>query len=273
MRGRRAENLTNDAAACYHCGMEEFRHSHALGQNFLTDRNLLAAIVADADVKSGDTVIEVGAGQGALTRPLAMTGARVFAFEIDGRLEGCLRELEKEYPALTVVMGDFMKSDAAALAAGPYKAVANLPYYITTPVLFRLLDDPMCEGVTVMVQKEVAERIVARPGGKDYGVLSVGAQLAGRPRITRTGGRQMFTPPPNVDSAVVHIDVCRRGDEKTAAVVRAAFSMRRKTLINCLAPVWGKSAAASAIEALGLDPAVRGERLSPEQYIELAKLL
>lgn len=135
-----------------------FKHSHSLGQNFLTDKNLLAAIVGDAGVTASDRVIEVGAGQGALTRPLAATGARVTSYEIDSRLEEYLRPLESEYPALEVVMSDFMKAE---LPGEPYKAVANLPYYITTPVLFRFLDDPDCESVTVMVQKEVAERIIA----------------------------------------------------------------------------------------------------------------
>lgn len=253
--------------------MDSFKHSHALGQNFLTDKNLLAAIVADAHVGADDAVVEVGAGQGALTRPLAATGARVTAYEIDARLTEYLRPLEKDFPNLTVVMGDYMKE---ALPAAPgYKAVANLPYYITTPVLFRFLDDPACASATVMVQKEVAERIVAPPGGKDYGVLSVSAQLAGVPAITRIVGRQMFSPPPNVDSAVVTI--VKRGagaDEKTKAVVRAAFAMRRKTLVNCLVSAgYAKEKVLTALNALALPEAVRGERLSPEEFVGLAKLL
>lgn len=253
--------------------MDDFRHSHSLGQNFLTDTNLLNAIVADAEVTADDTVIEVGAGQGALTRPLAATGARVFAFEIDSRLESRLRALEAEFPRLTVIMGDFMKCPLPQ--ARGYKAVANLPYYITTPVLFRFLDDPDCASATVMVQKEVAERIAATPGGKDYGVLSVTAQLAGAPAITRVVGRQMFSPPPNVDSAVVRI--VRHGDgisDKVRTVVRAAFAMRRKTLYNCLASVgFDKPKILAALAVLGLDPAVRGERLSPDQFVRLSELL
>ena len=253
--------------------MDSFKHSHSLGQNFLTDKNLLTAIVADAGVGSGDTVIEVGAGQGALTRPLAATGARVFAYEIDKRLDEYLRPLAAEYPNLKVIMGDFLKSEKPNV--GIYKAVANLPYYITTPVLFRFLDDPDCASVTVMVQKEVAERIAAAPGGKDYGVLSVTAQLAGTPAITRIVDRKMFSPPPNVDSAVVKIT--KNGgsaDEKTKAVVRAAFAMRRKTLYNCLASAGhDKTRILSALSAMDLDPSVRGERLSPEQFVCLSKLL
>lgn len=257
--------------------MSEFRHSHALGQNFLTDGNLLAAIVGDAGVCATDTVVEVGAGQGALTSPLAATGARVIAFEIDERLAPYLRPLEEKYRNLTVRFGDFMKSDIAeATGGGTYRAVANLPYYITTPVLFRFLDDPACESVTVTVQKEVAERIVAPAGGKDYGVLSVSAQLTGRARIVRNVGRQMFTPPPNVDSAVVRIDAENRLPNKSAVmnVVRAAFAMRRKTLSNCLSSAgYAKATVASAIESLGFGADVRGERLAPQDFVRLERLL
>lgn len=250
----------------------EFRHSHSLGQNFLSDGNLLAAIAADAELSAGDTAVEVGAGMGALTAKLAATGARVFAFEIDGRLEEYLRPLETAYPRLTVTFADFMKCDLDF--GGDYKAVANLPYYITTPVLFRFLDDPHCLSVTVMVQKEVAERMTAPPGGKDYGALSVAAQLAGEVRITRRVGRHMFNPPPNVDSAVVHIVKTNVPDENVKKLVRAAFSMRRKTLVNCLSGAgYDKNKVLTALSALGLEPAVRGERLTPFQFVRLTALL
>lgn len=249
-----------------------FKHSHSLGQNFLSDGNLLAAIAADAELSADDTAVEVGAGMGALTVKLASTGARVFAFEIDSRLEEYLRPLEATYPRLTVTFADFMKCEPDF--GGDYKAIANLPYYITTPVLFRFLDDPHCLSVTVMVQKEVAERMIAPPGGKDYGALSVAAQLAGDVRITRRVGRHMFDPPPNVDSAVVRIRKTGQTDESVKRLVRAAFSMRRKTLVNCLSGAgYGKDNVLSALSALGLDPAVRGERLTPPQFVRLAGLL
>ncbi len=256
--------------------MQTFRHSHSLGQNFLTDKNLLAAIVADSGVTNGDTVIEVGAGMGALTRPLAESGARVIAFEIDERLKEYLEPLKTEYACLDLIFGDFMKADINEVTGGArYKAVANLPYYITTPVLFRFLEDPLCDGVTVMVQKEVAERITAPAGGKDYGALSVAAQMCGKPCITRIVGRNLFTPPPNVDSAVVNIRLsAERPDESVRRVVRAAFSMRRKTLVNCLTNAgYAKDKVLSALSALALDPAVRGERLTPMQFVSLSKLL
>lgn len=260
----------------YSIFMQTFRHSHSLGQNFLTDKNLLAAIVTDAGITNRDTVIEVGAGMGALTRPLAESGARVFAFEIDERLKEYLEPFEKQYDGLKLIFGDFMKSDINEITGGArYKAVANLPYYITTPVLFRFLEDPLCDGVTVMVQKEVAERITASAGGKDYGALSVAAQMCGRPRITRIVGRNLFTPPPNVDSAVVNIRLsAERPDESVRRVVRAAFSMRRKTLVNCLTNAgYAKDKALSALSALSLPPDVRGERLTPMQFTELAELI
>lgn len=256
--------------------MQTFRHSHSLGQNFLTDKNLLSAIAADAGVTARDSVIEVGAGMGALTVPLAESGARVYAFEIDERLREYLEPLEKKYANLKPVFGDFMKADIREITGGTrYKAVANLPYYITTPVLFRFLEDPLCDGVTVMVQKEVAERITAKAGGKDYGALSVAAQMCGTPRITRTVGRNLFTPPPNVDSAVVNISLSpSRPDESVKRVVRAAFSMRRKTLVNCLTNAgYVKDRILSALDALSLPPDIRGERLAPMQFVRLAELL
>lgn len=253
--------------------MDKFKHSHSLGQNFLTDTNLLAAIVQDAGVLSTDTVIEVGAGQGALTRPLAKTNAEVFSFEIDNRLTQYLSPIEAQYPNLHIIYGDFMKHDISLITKNRYKAVANLPYYITTPVLFKFLDDPNCISVTVMVQKEVAERIAAKPGGKDYGVLSVSAQLAGNPKITRIVGRQMFTPPPNVDSAVVKIEIINTNvPSKVKNVAKAAFAMRRKTLINCLASAgYDKETVLKSIAELGYPPDVRGERLSPQDFIKLSQ--
>ena len=256
--------------------METFRHSHSLGLNFLTDKNLLAAIVSDAGVSADDVVIEVGAGMGALTRPLAASGARVISYEVDDRLREYLEPLKREYANLELCFGDFMKEDISTATGGArYKAVANLPYYITTPVLFRFLEDPLCDGVTVMVQKEVAERITAKAGGKDYGALSVAAQISGTPRITRNVGRNLFTPPPNVDSAVVNIRLSPdRPDESIRRVIRAAFSMRRKTLVNCLTGAgYAKDKVLAALSALSLDPAVRGERLTPMQFVHLSRLL
>lgn len=291
--------------------MDTFKHSKSLGQNFLTDKNLLAAIVADAGIERDDTVIEVGAGQGALTEPLAKTGARVISYEIDSRLLPALGILEERYPNLTIINADIMKIADGEIAPGcRFKVVANLPYYITTPVLFKFIEAGRADSITVMVQQEVAERIVAPPGGKDYGVLSVTAQLAGKPRITRKVGRNMFTPPPNVDSAVVRLDMAGRetpvgisspdiniretngADEtadgyeilplspsqnsykKTRDLVRAAFSMRRKTLVNCLcASGYNKEKVLAALSRLGFPSDVRGERLSPSDFAVLGLLV
>lgn len=254
--------------------MDNFKHSKALGQNFLTDKNLLSAIVSDAGITADDTVIEVGAGAGALTEPLAKTGARVISYEIDGRLIEQLKVLEDAYPNLTIVNADIMKvADDEVSPASSYKVVANLPYYITTPVLFKFLGKG-ASSITVMVQKEVADRIVARPGGKDYGVLSVSCQLIGKAVVTRNVSRNMFTPPPNVDSAVVRLDVTGTPDKKVNSLVRAAFSMRRKTLVNCLAGSgYNKTQILTALSTLGFPPDIRGERLSPTDFAQLAERL
>ena len=253
----------------------EFKHNKALGQNFLTDKNLLAAIVADAGITCGDTVVEVGAGEGALTLPLAKTGARIVSYEIDRRLIDNLKSLENTYPNLSVMSADIMNVPNESVApCVPYKVVANLPYYITTPVLFKFIESGDATSVTVMVQKEVAQRIVASPGGKDYGILSVMCQLAGMPRITRTVGRNMFTPPPNVDSAVVRLDISSRAADSVKKVVKAAFSMRRKTLVNCLcAKGYNKEKVLSALAETKHPLDVRGERLSPAEFVALTEKL
>lgn len=254
--------------------MDHFKHNKGLGQNFLTDKNLLSAIVNDAGITANDTVIEVGAGQGALTEPLAQTGARVISYEIDERLIPRLGGISAQHSNLTVINADIMKIDDSEIEKlAPYKVVANLPYYITTPVLFKFLGRGAA-SITVMVQKEVADRIVAPPGGKDYGVLSVSCQLAGRARITRNVGRDMFTPPPNVDSAVVRLDVTGAPDKEVMRLVKAAFAMRRKTLVNCLGGSgYEKTKVLTALDALGFRPDVRGEKLSPTEFVKLNELL
>lgn len=255
--------------------MDSFKHSHSLGQNFLTDKNLLEAIVKDAGITRNDTVIEIGAGMGALTEPLVKTGARVISFEIDSRLKPFLSPLSSKYPNLEIIFSDFLKYDLKEIDVTSFKAVANLPYYITTPVLFRLLDDDRLSSATVMVQEEVADRIVAKAGGKDYGILSVSIQLSGSPKIMRKVGRAMFSPQPNVDSTVVRVDIERkRADEKLLSLVRAAFSMRRKTLVNCLSKSgYEKTKIINSLSELGFDQSVRGEKLTPEDFKKLSTLL
>ena len=211
------------------------------GQNFLSDKNLLQAIVADADVSENDNVLEIGAGAGALTTFLSQKAKKVIAYEIDNDLEGTLHALQLKHTKF--VFKDALKENIGEIemhfGGKKYKLVANLPYYITTPLLFKFLEESdNVTSLTVMVQKEVAERITAKPGSKDYGILTVMIAFWGDAVVTRNVGRQMFYPQPNVDSAVVNIvrhqnykDVDRIGFYN---FVKACFSMRRKTLANNL---------------------------------------
>ncbi len=246
------------------------------GQNFITDKNLLAAIAADAGVTKDDVVLEIGAGAGTLTAALADRAKEVIAYEIDENLRSVLSVTLQNKANVTVVYEDFMRSTRPI--PSPFKVVANLPYYVTTPILMRLLEGEVRpESVTVMVQKEVAERLVAKPGTEEYGAITASVDLVANAKITRIVGRQNFTPPPNVDSAVVRVDLTDKGySEKEIAaarkLIRAAFNMRRKTLSNALAgALGGKDRAATVIEKAGFSPSVRGETLSAADFIRLVK--
>ncbi len=246
------------------------------GQNFITDKNLLAAICADAGVTKEDTVIEIGAGAGTLTSALAEKAGRVIAYEIDENLAPVLSVTLAGKENVSVIYEDFMKNSTPLPER--FKVVANLPYYVTTPIVMRLLEgNERPSSVTVMVQKEVAERLVALPGSGEYGAITASLNLVADAKITRVVGRQNFLPPPNVDSAVVRIDIQDKGFKeedilRARKLIRAAFNMRRKTLSNALAgALGGKEAAARAIEKAGFSPSVRGETLSAEDYIALSK--
>lgn len=246
------------------------------GQNFITDKNLLAAICADAGVTKEDTVIEIGAGAGTLTSALAEKAGRVIAYEIDETLAPVLSVTLAGKENVSVIYEDFMKNSTPLPER--FKVVANLPYYVTTPIVMRLLEgNERPSSVTVMVQKEVAERLVALPGSGEYGAITASLNLVADAKITRVVGRQNFLPPPNVDSAVVRIDIQDKGFKeedilRARKLIRAAFNMRRKTLSNALAgALGGKEAAARVIEKAGFSPSVRGETLSAEDYIALSK--
>ena len=184
-----------------------FNFKKKFGQNFLTDKNLLHAIVQDAEISQDDVVLEIGAGAGALTKELSLAAKKVFAYEVDQELKETLLALQLKN--VDFIFADFMKADLKEYDKfDGIKVVANLPYYITTPIIFKLIDEAKnLKSITIMVQKEVAERIVAQKGGKDYGILSVIMAFYGDAKITRIVKRQMFTPAPNVDSAVVNIKI------------------------------------------------------------------
>ena len=181
------------------------------GQNFLTDSNLLDAIVRDAGVDASTTVLEIGAGAGALTRALSRAAKKVLAYEIDASLRPVLAETLAGCENAEVAFGDFLRADLPALERelGSYRVVANLPYYVTTPVMMRFLEEATsCTGLTVMVQEEVALRFTAQPGTAEYGAVTAAIALRGEARIMRKVPRTMFTPRPNVDSAIVRVDFC-----------------------------------------------------------------
>ena len=211
------------------------------GQNFITDKNLLSAIVDDAEIDKSDEVLEIGAGAGTLTKEISNRAKKVISYEIDKDLESYLLGLKLNN--VNFIFKDIMKENLLEIEnyfEDGYKIIANLPYYITTPIIFKFLkNSKKLKSLTIMVQKEVAERIVATKGEKDYGILTIMINFYGNAKITRNVNRKMFYPEPNVDSAVVRIDIDREkykniDDDKFYSFVQSCFSMRRKTLKNNL---------------------------------------
>ncbi|MFZ5996569.1 MAG: 16S rRNA (adenine(1518)-N(6)/adenine(1519)-N(6))-dimethyltransferase RsmA [Nitrospirota bacterium] len=244
-----------------------------LGQNFLFDPSILTRIVEAAGISAEDTVVEIGPGHGSLTRLLARAARKVIAIELDPELYQKLSEAPLLPNNVTLVFDDALKYRYEELES--FKVVANIPYYITTPIIFRLLDAKKhITSMTLTIQREVAERIVASPGTKDYGALSIGVQFYANPRIEFIVPRSAFRPVPKVDSAVVHIQILDKPrawvrDEKLFfKVVKTAFAQRRKTLSNALKPL-SKDIREMLAEA-GIDPIRRAETLSIEEFAKLA---
>lgn len=260
-----------------------FTFSKKYGQNFITDEKLLSDIADDAALTRDDVVLEVGAGAGTLTRALAERAGKVIAFEIDRSLEPTLSHTLRDYDNVTVIYDDvtqYSEEELDALTGGRYKVVANLPYYITTPLLFMFLDrvnTPV--SLTVMVQKEVAERICANEKKGDYGALSVSVAVRADAEITRIVPREKFIPAPNVDSAVVRI-VLRgatgaKDDGTLYGLIKKAFAMKRKTLVNNLSAGYAisKPEAESWLTEVGIKPSARAEELSAAQFVILSDLI
>ncbi len=266
-----------------------FAFQKKFGQNFLVDTHVLEKIILAAGLTAEDMVLEIGPGIGTMTQYLAENAGRVVAVEIDDNLIPILKDTLKEYDNVTVLNEDILKVDIRALAeeyngGRPIKVVANLPYYITTPIIMGLFESGVpIDNITVMVQKEVAERMQAGPGTKDYGALSLAVQYYAEPYIVANVPPNCFIPRPNVGSAVIRLTRHKEmpvkvKDEKLLfALIRASFNQRRKTLQNGLnnSPelFFSKEEIAAAIEKLGLPPAVRGEALTLEQFAALADLL
>ena len=250
----------------------------ALGQNFILDRQLLARIAAIPGPLEGATVYEVGPGPGGLTRALLDAGATVIAVERDRRCLPALAELDADFPGrLRVISGDALKIDERAEAGDGAHIVANLPYNVGTALLLRWLGGPWrpwWSSLTLMFQREVAERIVAKPGSEHYGRLSVAAQWRATPRIAMAVHRSAFVPPPKVASAVVHIVSADEPDGVRAEVLEritaAAFGQRRKMLRSSLKAVPG---ALDALSQLGIDIERRAETVSVDEYVALARAL
>ena len=259
-----------------------FGFDKRFGQNFLTDVNLLRAIVSDAGITDGDAVLEIGAGAGTLTRALAEKAGKVVSFEIDGRLAPVLSEVLADSPNAQVVFEDFRgvtDEELKSLVGEDFKVVANLPYYITTPIIMRFAEGALRpSSMTVMVQKEVADRLAAQPGSPDYGAITASVALCCDVKISRFVPRSMFTPPPNVDSCTVRLDFTERMPREEEAQVRrlvkAAFSMRRKMLVNNLSRAgYPKEKTAAALAEMGLRSDARGETLSYADFTVLKNLL
>ena len=256
----------------------KLRADKKLGQNFLIDENVVHQIVAAAELSEADTVLEVGPGIGTLTQGLAESKARVVAVELDTRLLPVLATTLNGYDNVRVVHGDILKVNIMEEVGAPsFKVCANLPYYITTPIIFALLEKrlPM-ERLVAMVQKEVAERMAAQPGGKEYGALSVAIQYYTEPKIAFIVPPTSFIPAPAVDSAVIvckrrikpPVEVCDEG--LFFRVVKAAFSLRRKMLSNSLKNMGIKSEQVSKwLELAGVDGKRRAETLSLEDFAKL----
>lgn len=264
-----------------------FKFTKSLGQNFLIDDNIVDKIVAGAGIGPGDKIIEVGPGIGTLTREMASRAQNLMAVEIDKNLIPILEDTLGDYDNVKIVNEDIIKADIRGLidenlGGGPVKLVANLPYYITTPIIMRFLEENInVTDIVVMVQKEVAERMNAQPGGKDFGALSVAVQYYCDTEIVAKVPRHLFVPQPNVESIVIALRV--RPERKYKVddedlyfkVVKAAFGQRRKTLLNSISSMGNlaKDQVKEALEEAGIDPKRRGETLSLDEFAILSNVI
>ena len=265
----------------------DFNFQKKFGQNYLIDANILENIIMAAGVNKDDCVLEIGPGIGTMTQYLCENAREVVAVEIDKKLIPILKEdTLSSYDNITIINEDILKVDVNAIVqkkngGKPIKVVANLPYYITTPIIMGLFESHVpLESITIMVQKEVAERMQVGPGTKDYGALSLAVQYYAKPEVMMTVPASCFMPRPNVDSAVIkltrheHPPVQIQDEKLMFNIIRAAFNQRRKTLVNSLnnaANLYlNKEAVLAALETMGLSSTIRGEALTLAQFAVLA---
>ena len=280
------EKLSNPKETIQVLQKHEFQFKKKFGQNFLIDPHGLDKIVDAAQITKDDFVLEIGPGIGTLTQYLCENARQVLAVEIDDKLIPILKETLQPYDNVEVLHGDILKQDIQQIAdtyndGKPIKVVANLPYYITTPIIMELFESHVpLANVTVMVQKEVADRMKAEPGTKDYGALSLAVQYYAKPYIAAFVPPNCFMPRPNVGSAVIRLDCLARvpvevhNEKLMFRLIRASFNQRRKTLQNGIANSaelsFTKEQAARAIEQAGFDVRIRGEKLGLEEFARLA---
>ena len=256
----------------------------AFGQNFLSDQSLLSEIVQKAQVNSDDIVLEIGCGAGTLTRELAKKAKKVVGYEIDTRLKPVLSETLEDFNNVEIVFSDIMKvglEEIEKKLGGEYVLVANLPYYITTPIIMRFLENAKnIKGRVIMVQEEVAYRLASKNSTSDYGAITVAINLRGEAEVIINVGREKFTPPPNVDSAVVKITIDKNKFtgvdlKKVREVVRIAFSSRRKMLVNNLMNGYriDRQKAEQVLIKAGLPLTIRGENLSAKDFVNLSQVI
>ena len=259
------------------------------GQNFLIDEHVLEKIIESSGITKDDFILEIGPGIGTMTQYLAEAAREVAAVEIDSSLTTNLKDTLKDWDTVSVLNNDILKTDIKKIAdekngGKPVKVVANLPYYITTPIIMGLFEKNVpVDSITVMVQKEVADRMQVGPGTKDYGALSLAVQYYAKPEIVANVPPNCFIPRPNVGSAVIRLTryeeppVKVKDEKKMFSLIRASFNQRRKTLVNGLGnaglPGITKESASAALEQMGLSPTVRGEALTLEQFAQLSDLI
>lgn len=277
-------NLTDPKIIKYLCSKYGFTFSKSMGQNFITDESVPLAM-ADAVSENARGVIEIGPGFGVLTAALAQTTEKVVSIELDKRLEKVLEETLAGFSNISFIWEDCLKVNLKELMETEFHGMdvsvaANLPYYITTPIIMNLLESRLpFKKIVVMIQKEVAERLCAKPGSKDYGAITVTTQYFAKPEIIKHVPSEAFIPAPKVDSAVVSMEildtpsVTPKDEKMFFKLIKAAFSQRRKTLVNALSSsgaFGSKEDVQKAVESVGLSPTVRGEALSIEEFCQLS---